>query len=258
MPISRLLAAAAMAAALPASALVLRADRDDAEYRELASRYVSAVPLGTFGEGALIAPRWILTSADVARALREAKGTVRLPIGAAEHRVQEIITPPGGGIALLLLGEAVDGIEATPIYREGDEARHAVVIASHGAAARIGDPAAVRDGQARAAINTVDRVEPRVLGLRLKGPDDASDMQGAAGPGDEGAPAFLEKQGRLFVAGIAQGPRGGAVPRVGDWDSYARVSAYADWIDEAMFRAASDEARKDSPSPRARAPRKGD
>jgi len=239
---ARLLAAAAIAAAFPASALVLRADRDDAEYRELASRYVSAVPLGSYGEGALVAPRWILTSGNVARALRESKGTLRLRIGEAERRVQGIFTPPEGDIALLLLGEPVDGIEATPIYREDDEGRHPVVIASHGPAARIGEPAAARDGKARAAINTVDRVEARVLGLRLKGPDDASDMQGAAGPGDEGAPAFVEKRGRLFVAGIAQGPRGGAAPRVGDWDLYTRVSAYADWIDEAMFRAASDEA----------------
>jgi hypothetical protein len=258
MPISRLAAAAVMAAALPAAALVLRADRDDAEYRELASRYVSAVPLGTFGEGALIAPRWILTSADVARALREAKGTVRLRIGASEHRVQEIIAPPGGDIALLLLGEPVDGIEATPVYRDRDEERHAVVIASHGGTGRIGDPTVVRDGKARAAINTVDRVQAHALGLRLKAPDDASDLQGAAGPGDEGAPAFLEKKGRLYVAGIAQGPRGAAVPRIGDWDLYTRVSSYAEWIDEAMFRAASDEVRKDSPSPRKRTPRKGE
>lgn len=242
MPLARLLAAAALAAALPASALVLRADRDDAEYLELATRYASAVPLGSYGEGALVAPRWILTSANVARAMREAKGTLRMRIGAAERDVQGIFTPPEGDIALVLLREPVEGVETTALYREGDEERHAVVIASHGAAGRIGEPAVVRDGRARAAINTVDRVEARVLGLRLKGPDDASDLQGAAAPGDEGAPAFLEKKGRLFVAGIAQGPRGGAVPRVGDWDLYTRVSAYAEWIDEAMFRAASDEA----------------
>ncbi|HET9470499.1 MAG TPA: trypsin-like serine protease [Usitatibacter sp.] len=250
MPIARLLAAAAIAFSFPASALVVRADRDDAEYVELATRYVSALPLGSYGEGALIAPRWILTSGDVARALREAKGTPRLRIGEAQRDVQGIFTPPEGDIALLLLRESIDGIEPTLPYREGDEERHAVVIASHGAAGRLGEPGVARDGKPRAAINTVDRVEAHVLGLRLKGPDDASDMQGAAGPGDEGAPAFLEKQGRLYVAGIAQGPRGGAVPRVGDWDLYTRVSAYADWIDEAMFRAAADEARNDASSPR--------
>jgi hypothetical protein len=242
MLLARLLAAGAIAAAFPACALFVRADRDDAEYRELASGYASAVPLGPYGEGALIAPRWILTSGDVARAMREAKGTLRLRIGEAERDVQAIFTPPEGDIALLLLREPLEGIDATPPYREDDEARHAVVIASHGAAGRIGEPAVLRDGKARAGINTVDRVEAHVLGLRLKGPDDASDLQGAAGPGDEGAPAFLEKKGRLFVAGIAQGPRGGGVPRLGDWDLYARVSSYAGWIDEAMFRAASDEA----------------
>jgi len=239
---SRLLAAAAIAVAFPASALVLRADRDDGEYLELASRYVSAVALGSYGEGALIAPRWILTSGDVARALRETKGTLALRIAGAERQVREIFTPPEGDIALLFLREPIESVEATPVYREGDEERRAVVIASHGAAGRIGGPAVVRDGKARAAINTVDRVEAHVLGLRLKAPDDASDMQGAAGPGDEGAPAFLETKGRLFVAGIAQGPRGAAVPRVGDWDLYTRVSSYAGWIDETMFRAAAEEA----------------
>jgi hypothetical protein len=248
MLLARLLAAAAIAAALPAAALVLRADRDDAEYLELASRYAAALPLGSFGEGVLIAPRWILTSGNVARALREAKGTLRLRIGDAERDVQAILTPPGGDLALLLLRAPIEGLEPAPIYRDDDEERHAVVIASHGAAGRIGEAImgeaarVVRDGRARAAINTVDRVEAHALGLRLKGPDDASDLQGAAGPGDEGAPAFVEKQGQLFVAGIAQGPRGGAMPRVGAWDLYTRVSSYADWIDEAMFRAALDEA----------------
>ena len=37
--------AAALFAALPAAGLVIRADRDDAEYLELASRYTSSVPL---------------------------------------------------------------------------------------------------------------------------------------------------------------------------------------------------------------------
>jgi hypothetical protein len=237
---------AAAAAAFPAAAIVTRPDRDDTEYLELASRYASAVALGSYGEGALIAPRWILTSANVAGAMREAKGALRLRMGAAERGVQAILTPPEGDIALVLLTEPIEGVEATPIYRDADEQRRAVVVAGHGAAGRIGESAVVRDGKTRAAINTVDRVEPRTLGLRLKGPDDASDLQGAAGPGDEGAPAFIETNGHVFVAGIAQGPRGGAMPRTGDWDLYARVSSYADWIDAAMFKAAADEAQNDS------------
>jgi hypothetical protein len=253
-----LLLLGAIVASLPAAAIVMRPDRDDAEYLELASRYASAVALGSYGEGALIAPRWILTSADVARAMREAKGSLRLRIGGQDQGVQSVITPPAGSagdIALILLREPVTDVETTPIYRASDEHGKALVIAAHGAAARMGSDTVVRDGRKRAAINTVDRVDAGILAMKLKAPDDASDMQGAAGPGDEGAPAFIEANGRLLVAGIAQGPRGGNVPKVGDWDVYTRVSASAAWIDDAMFKAAAEEAAATSrplPSPRRR------
>ncbi len=237
-------AAAALLAALPAAAIVTRADRDDAEYLELASRYASALALGGFGEGALIAPRWILTSGSVARALREA-GMPPLRLGGGEREIQSILLPSApfeGDIALILLRGAVTGVEPTPPYREHDERGKPVVIAGHGASGRIGAAALVRDGRERAAINTVDRVGGATLELEVKKPDDASDLQGAAASGDEGAPAFLQAKGRLYVPGIAHGPRGAAIPKVGDSDVYTRVSAFAPWIDKAMFQAAADEA----------------
>ena len=53
-----------LAAALPCAAILIRPDRDDAEYLELALRYVSSLALGpSGGEGVLIAPRWVLTAA---------------------------------------------------------------------------------------------------------------------------------------------------------------------------------------------------
>lgn len=239
-----LLLAAASLAALPAGAVVRRADRDDAEYLELASRYRSALALGGFGEGVLIAPRWILTSASVAAALREAHAS-RLAIGATAHDIQSIVVAPEAlhaDLALVLLKDGVTGIEPTPLHREGDEQGKAVVVVGHGASGFIGGRADVRDGRARGAINTIDRVEATRLDLRVKANDDASDLQGAAAAGDEGAPAYLESKGRLSVAGIAIGPRGGAVPKVGDSDAYTRVSAFTGWIDDAMFRAAAQEA----------------
>jgi hypothetical protein len=166
-----------------------------------------------------------------------------LRIGAGEHEVQAILAPEKDAvIALLFLREPVADVEPTPIYRASDEARMPVVIVGHGAAAGFGGAPIARDGRKRAAINTIDRVDAASLAMRIKGPDDASDMQGAAGPDDEGAPAFIEAKGRLFVVGVAHGSRGGGVPKVGDWDVYTRVSAYASWIDEAMFKAAAEEA----------------
>ena len=236
--------AALLAAALPCAAIVERADRDDGEYLELASRYASALSLDGYGEGVLIAPRWILTSSSVASAL-QAANVSRLQVGGSEHAIVEtFLSPPSihGDIALVFLAEPIAGIEPTPVHRERDEGGKPVVIAGHGASGAIGTSQPLRDGRKRAAINTVDRVDDARLYLRLKGADEASDLQGAAAAGDEGAPAYLESQGRLTVAGIAHGPRGGSVPKVGDEDTYTRISAFVPWIDETMFRAAAAEA----------------
>src|ERR1043165_6577920 len=51
---------AALLAAVPAQAILVRADRDDTEYVELATRYPSSIALAPGIEGVLIAPRWVL------------------------------------------------------------------------------------------------------------------------------------------------------------------------------------------------------
>jgi hypothetical protein len=251
---SLLILAAALAAAWPCAAIVVRPDRDDAEYVELASRYTSALALGGFGEGVLIAPRWILTSAAVGGALRDARAS-RLPLPDRDHAVGAIYVSPESihaDLALILLAEPVDGIEPTPPHRERDEQGKAVVIAGHGATGTIGGARTMHDGRARAGINTVDRTSDARLVLEVKKPEDASDLQGAAAAGDEGAPAYIEAKGRLSVAGIAQGPRGAGIPKPGDEDIYTRVSAFTPWIDETMFRAAAEEAEKATAKPRRR------
>jgi hypothetical protein len=236
---------------LPAGAILIRADRDDEEYRELATRYPAAVGLGVVeGTGVLIAPRWLLTAAHQGAALRAAKGALR--IGNASHEIQEVFVHPdwrpGGDadLALVLLRTPVAEREAAPIYRLSGEAGEAARIVGTGATGRIGDRTPKTDGAARAAINTVDRVAARTFGLRLKGPEDASDLQGALAPGDGGAPAFLEVGGRILVAGIASRTEDtngdGVAGSVGDWEVYTRVSAFAAWIDGVMARVAGDEA----------------
>src|SRR5450432_2344754 len=105
-------------AATPAGAILIRADRDDAEYLELASKYASAVSLGAAGgEGVLIAPRWVLTSAHRAKALEEMKPRPKLRIGKRDYGIVSVfIRAPwvrGGtnDVGLLLLDRAVSGVE---------------------------------------------------------------------------------------------------------------------------------------------------
>ena len=222
---------AAFLAAAPAYAIVIRPDRDDAEYIELATRYPSTVALDApdGGEGVLIAPRWVLTSASRAKALQEKKPSAKVRFGEDNPEVQSVFVHPaweGGAdndIGLLLLRKAVR-IEPNALYREPDEKGKSVATAGHGSA----------DRKARASINTVDRVDAHTLGLRVKPLDDASDLQGAATPGDIGGPAFVEVPAGIFVAGILS-------TIAGEWQDYARVSAFVPWIEAVMLDVATKE-----------------
>ena len=257
-----LLLVTAFAAALfavPSGAILVRADRDDEEYRELATRYPSALGLGvTEGSGVLIAPRWVLTAAQRGAVLRATSSPLR--IDGHSHEIQEVFVhpdwKPGGDsdLALVFLSTAVAGKEPTPIYRLADEEGQTARIVGVGGAGRIGQKASKADGLPRAGINTVDRVTRLTLEMSLKGPEDASDLQGALAPGDDGAPAFFESGGRILVAGIASRTEDanadGVSGNIGDREIYVRVSAFAAWIDDVMSQAALQEAARTTAKPR--------
>ena len=226
----------------PVTAILIRADRDDAEYVEMATRYTSSVLLkAPEGEGVLIASRWVLTAAHMAKALQEMKALPALRFAERDYEIQSLFIHPDwkkGGpndIALILLRKDVRGIAPTPIYRDNDEGGKAVVIVGHGETGKIGARPSASDGRKRAAINTIDRVEPRLIGLKIKPAEEASDLQGATAPGDGGGPAIVETRDGMFVAGVR-------TLGAGDWEIYARVSAFAAWIDAVMYDVAAKEA----------------
>jgi len=247
-----ILAAVLLAAALPAPAILIRADRGDAEYLEMASKYKTSValPVAGGGEGVLIAPRWVLTSGRVGKALQSTKGA-RVEIDGRKYDIVQVVVHPAwtpayrsSSLALVYLKEPVRSIEPTPLYRQSDEAGGAVVIVGHGETGRIGDKSLQSDGKKRGAINTIDRVAPRMITLTLKAGDAASDLQGAAAPGDEGGPAYLETAGSVFVVGIAAGTEDtnhNGVIDAGDAQDYVRVSTFIQWIDDATRKAAEEE-----------------
>lgn len=243
-------------ASLNAAAILIRPDRDDAEYLELADKYPASVLLNApDGEGVLIAERWILTAAHMVKALQEMKPVPRIPIGAREYEIASFYPHPDwrkgdprSDIGLIRLKRAVTDVEPAMLYREKDEGGKTVIVVGHGYTGKIGEkplPKERWDRRKRASINTVDRVSPRVLGLKIKPPEEASDLQGAAGPGDSGCPAFVETRGALQVIGIGSATddtnANGIVGDPGDWEVYARVSFFVPWIEATMLDVEKEE-----------------
>ena len=207
---------AAVLAAWPAAALLTRPDRQDAEYRELASKYPSSIALGESAtEAVLIAPRWLLTGGRQAQALKSAG---HVAIGGARHDIETVYLHPSSALGLVFLRTPVADIEPSPVYRGQDERGKTVALVAHGR------------GAARAAINTIDRVEANSLALRVKPLDEASDLQGAVAPDELGAPLFIEVSEEPFVAGIA-------LDAGREWQTFARLSSYASWIEDSIWKA---------------------
>ena len=231
------------AALAPAAAwaLLIRADRADDEYAELATRYPAGVLLAPGqGEGVLVAPRWILTSAHRGAVLRDLSPRPALSIGGASYAIAAVVVHPDwkGGrdndIALLELAQPVTGVAPAAIHRAADEKGQGIVLVAHGSGGKLG---ALANGprRRRAAINTVDDVQGDFFVVTIKSGDEASDLQGAALREETGAPAFIDTPLGFTVGGIlaaVEEPRSDAPSgSAGEREIFTRLSAYAGWID---------------------------
>jgi hypothetical protein len=200
---------AACIVAWPAVALSTRPDRADAEYRELASKYPSSIAPGASAtEAVLISPRWLLTGGPRARSLKP------------DTEIEKVYPHPSGAIVLVLLRKPLADVEPSPLYRSANENGRTVAFVGHGG------------GATRAAINTIDRVSADTIALRLKPLDEASDLQGALTADELGAPLYIEVDDEPFVAGIA-------LDAGREWQTFARISSYAQWIDDTIWMEAT-------------------
>ena len=209
--------------------MLIRPDRDDAEYLELASRYTASIALiAPASEAILVAPRWLLVPASRAPAANKP-----LEIAGKTRTVARVVAHPEAkpktatDLALVELADAVEGVKPIVLYRKSDEAGNAVVFVAHGATGVIGSPRRREDFRARGAINTIEGVSAQGFELRTKALDDASDLQGVLVPGEEGAGAYLETDDGLYLAGIYYGDGK-------DSNRFSRISAFAAWLDSVV------------------------
>ncbi len=232
----------------PSAAIVIRHDRSDADSVAAGERYAPVLGhLEQRAESVLIAPRWVLTVAHNV----ESSGPFDAPyvlFGGERYEVEKIIVHPeweGGwpdltsshDLALLKLDRSVEGVEPVPLYPFADELGKLVTLAGRGKSGTgltgaVGEKGTV----VRAATNEVEGAGETVLLTVFDDPEgDATELEGHGGPGDSGGPLFLERDGRLYLAGVGSfgtGRRG--YSWYGTVDGHIRISAFRQWIEEVI------------------------
>jgi hypothetical protein len=222
-------------------AVSIRHDRTDADALKLGERFSPAGRVLPDGGCTLVAPTWAVTAAHVASGL--APGN-QIEFGQRRYPIKRVVIHPEGAapmgrppevdLALIELAEPVTGIAPALLYDGTGELGRTVVIVGYGDYGLAGKGFQRADGRRRAVTNVVDDAGPRRIFMRFDAPPNGSQFEGVGGPGDSGGPAFIEQNGRLYLAGVSSASMDGKPGTYGVVDVYTRVGTYKAWIERTM------------------------
>ena len=212
---------------------------------EYGKQFTSVCKVGVKGgDGTLIDKNWVLTAGHVAEGMfNRTKGELSVYFeNGPEYKVEQVFLHPKYlpmgkyDLALLKLESIVDGINPIQIYPQNDELNQLIILAGHGDK-RAEDNSWIKDGKLRAYTNIVDDVNDTHIIFDYDSPENnPTEREGTSGPGDSGGPAFIQKEGMLYVAGVSSmGEPGTDGPATyGAVEHFVRVSMFQDWIVETM------------------------
>ncbi len=254
-------------ASFGASAVVIRDDIPDLQYRMAASEFPALADMPGESHGVLIAPRWVLTAAhSVSR-----QHAVDVVVGGGTPRaVRHVFIHPGfkkppqemidsaltsgdweaffefmassDDIALIQLAEPVLDVAPARIYN-GATLGKLVRIMGRGATGTgvTGHHLhAPQRTDLRHGYNKISISEGRWIGYGFDKPPNALPLEASTGSGDSGGPILVEVGDEWHVAGIMAWKRGvvtGTEPhpgRYGETVYNVRLGNYADWIEKTI------------------------
>lgn len=237
------LSLALFALTTPAMGIIIRHDRDDSRYQELAASYPQVVHMNTQqpgsppdGEGTLVDPRWVVTAAHVATLIGPGH---LVTAGERDYAVAAVHIHPEWtdgphDIALVELTTEVRDIAPVLLYRESDESGQVVTVVGIGDTGDGLRGPTHNDGLLRAATNRIDSASELWLKFAFDRGQSATELEGISGPGDSGGPAFLDMPNGRFLVGVGSGQStratGGREGLYGVVEYYTRVSTHGAWL----------------------------
>lgn len=236
-------------------AIVMRHDRDEQAFIDLARKFPATATLHNStnrgvlaGMGTLIHPRWVVTAGHVADYL--APGDLAV-LGGKTYEIEAITKHPDWrgahswenlrtDIALIRLRTAVADVVPAKIYTGSDEAGMSVTFVGMGSFGTGLTGPVAETPTMRAATNRVEETDGSFLQFRFDAPDDpgTTPLEGVSGEGDSGGPAYIERDGVVYLIGVGSAqdsrPTGKKIGHYGVLEYYPRISHFAAWIQAAV------------------------
>lgn len=260
---TRLLLLALLLVSFSASAIVVRDDVADAQYRVPASGFPALADLPGEGHGVLIAPQWVVTAAHAITWQPEIK---QITIGGVSRDVERVVIHPGyrkppqalldhalvtwdwtlfrvllassDDIALLKLAQPVTDIPPVAINTSDDEFGQVVEIIGKGATGNGVDGYQFSDPhrtELRRAYNKVTSADGHWLCYLFDKDSDAQPLEGGSGSGDSGGPVLIRTGQDWLLAGLTSWSDPQSTVRMpgryGQVSCNVRLSHYRDWIE---------------------------
>ena len=235
--------AVALITVIPAQAIIVRHDVDDADFLQPEDAYSAVFDVfeKRGGVATLIAPNWAITTGHVGQDIKPGHETM---IAGQSYSVQQVVLHPKWAtenreMALIQLDRPVQYVEPIPLYDTSDEQGKIVTLVGRGDSGTGLTGPITADHRLRAATNRVERVEGDMLVFRFDAPDDenTTPLEGVSGPGDSGGPALIERSGIQTLAGLSVASSGRPPGTYGNLEFYSRVSLDIDWIQETISTA---------------------